>query len=76
MSQLLIVVSIGLMTGIKNITNIPIASKPNFSMASIMRCSGAGANAYNTLEPSKGGKGIILKMKKPTLIAMNSSKNN
>lgn len=44
---------------------------PPASIVYIIRCNGSGANAYNSRDPSNGGKGIILNTKKPRLTWMN-----
>lgn len=54
-------------------TNIrtKIAARPIISIERMTLCTGSGAKAYNNLDPSSGGNGIILNTKSATLIRVN-----
>ncbi|MNT29706.1 hypothetical protein D3C72_1654600 [compost metagenome] len=51
--------------GLATMTIAKITIIPRRSKASIPRRTNSGAKAYSTRDPSSGGSGIILKMKKP-----------
>jgi hypothetical protein len=77
-SKILKIVSlIELIIGATNWNNTRMKSKmainPNCSIDCIIRCKGSGANAYSKREPSRGGKGIILKTNSATLTNVNTA---
>ena len=62
-------------TGLATITSKNTSMIPNRSIISMPLRANSGANAYKTRDPSSGGIGIILNIKKPKLTPIANVKN-